>query len=314
MPSLDKRAVLLDLLDPAKKQEYVPAGFFLHFDPAFHSGRAAVEKHIEFFRETGMDFVKVQFEVPFPHMVIDSPGDWESVPRMDRAFYEPQIQVVQGLVEALGGEALVVVTLYSPFMIAAHIGGQDRLGRHLEENLAAVRPGLERITDGLLDFVRGCIGAGVDGFYHSTQGGESRRFADLATFEQGVKPYDLAVMKEIEAACRFNILHICDYYRADYGGYDDLTLFLDYPGHVVNCAIEEGMTANMISAMFGRPFMGGMDRTGVLASGTEEEVREAARQVLASRPERFILGADCTVPGTTPWANLRAAIDEAHKL
>jgi hypothetical protein len=35
--------------------------------------------------------------------------------------------------------------------------------------------------------------------------------------------------------------------------------------------------------------------------------------VLATRaPDRFILAADCTVPGDTPWENLRAAIEEAH--
>jgi hypothetical protein len=55
-----------------------------------------------------------------------------------------------------------------------------------------------------------------------------------------------------------------------------------------------------------------MDRKGALATGTEEQVRQAARQALLDAPERLILGADCTVPGGTPWVNLRAAIDEAH--
>ena len=38
----------------------VPAAFFLHFDQAYHRGRAAVDKHLEFFRATGMDIVKSQ--------------------------------------------------------------------------------------------------------------------------------------------------------------------------------------------------------------------------------------------------------------
>ena len=59
--------------------------------------------------------------------------------------------------------------------------------------------------------------------------------------------------------------------------------------------------------------MGGLDRKGVLATGTEEQVRTAARAALASGPDGFMLGADCTVPPNTPWENLRAAIDEAHK-
>jgi len=30
-------------------------------------------------------------------------------------------------------------------------------------------------------------------------------------------------------------------------------------------------------------------------------------------PECFILAANCTVPGDTPWDNLQAAIDVAHR-
>ncbi len=308
---IDKREAVLGLLQPGTNQTYIPAGFFLHFDKQFHTGRAAIDKHIEFFRATGMDFVKIQFEVPFPQVDIEKPSDWANLPPLNRAFFEPQIEVVQGLVEAMGTEALVVVTLYSPFMIAAHMADRKLLQAHMDEDLDAVRPGLERVTDGLMDFVRECIRAGIDGFYHSTQGGESRRFSNPDTFEQGVKPYDLEVMREIDRLCRFNILHICDYHRDEFGGYDDLTRFFDYPGHVVNCALE-GLNPEMISAMFRRPFMGGMERKGVLSGGTLGEVRTAAREALSDASDRFILGADCTVPGTTPWENLKAAIDEAH--
>ena len=49
----------------------------------------------------------------------------------------------------------------------------------------------------------------------------------------------------------------------------------------------------------------------VLAA-TPDEVRQAARQVLDTAPARFILAADCTVPGDTSWDNLKAAVDTAH--
>jgi len=58
--------------------------------------------------------------------------------------------------------------------------------------------------------------------------------------------------------------------------------------------------------------MGGMDRHGIIVSGSTEEIRRAARQVLAQAPERFILGADCTLPGDIRWENIRAAIATAH--
>jgi uroporphyrinogen decarboxylase len=58
--------------------------------------------------------------------------------------------------------------------------------------------------------------------------------------------------------------------------------------------------------------MGGLDRKGVIATGTDDEIRRAVEDVLREAPERFVLGADCTVPGDTRWENLRTAIATAH--
>ncbi len=74
-PMINKREAILDLLDPGKKQEYIPAAFFLHFDEMYHRGEPAVEKHLEYFRYTGMDFVKIQYEIRFPsHSGYQNPG------------------------------------------------------------------------------------------------------------------------------------------------------------------------------------------------------------------------------------------------
>jgi uroporphyrinogen decarboxylase len=58
--------------------------------------------------------------------------------------------------------------------------------------------------------------------------------------------------------------------------------------------------------------MGGMDRHGILVTGTKEQIRSEARQVCAAAPPLCVLGADCTVPSDVPWDNLKTAIDEAH--
>jgi uroporphyrinogen decarboxylase len=142
------------------------------------------------------------------------------------------------------------------------------------------------------------------------QGDEAFRFKGTDIFRKYIKPTDLAVWDEIRS-CTVNTLHICDYE----GGYDDLTPFLDYPGQVVNCSLElpdRTLTPREVSQMFDRPFMGGLDRKGVIANGSVEEIRQATEATLAQAPERFILAADCTVPGDTPWLNLRTAIDAAH--
>jgi uroporphyrinogen decarboxylase len=183
--------------------------------------------------------------------------------------------------------------------------------QHLLENPEPVRKGIEIITESLRTFVRACINAGVDGFYHSTQGGETSRFEGSPLFEECVKPFDLALMNEINEKCVFNILHVCDYVD----GYTDLTPFLDYPGDVVNCSLKLGdkhLSGQQVMEMFGRPFMGGVERLGTILNGSPAEVEVMVREVLVSAPDRFILGADCTIPSTVKWENIRTAIQAAH--
>jgi uroporphyrinogen decarboxylase len=309
----DKREALLSLRDGGPGPGYVPAAFFLHFDERFRLGQPAVEKHLEYFHYTGMDLVKVQYERTFPERPeIRTPGDWKAMPRYGLDFYKPQLEVVEGLVKAAGGKAVLLVTLYSPFMCAGHTVGRAVLVKHIEEDGEAVGKGLDAITESLLGFVRECRRLGVDGFYASTQGGEAGTFRDPGLFGKYVTPYDLRLMKEIDATCRFNILHVCDYEAP----YADLAPFREYPGHVVSCSprfTTGEVPMRELGRHFGRPVMGGLDRKGVIATGTTDEIRRAATGVLQAAPERFVLGADCTVPvGEDRWEGLRAAIETAH--
>jgi len=309
---MNKRDAILGLADSARPLPYIPAAFFLHFPTEHHFGAAAVAKHLEFFRYTGMDLVKIQYERTFPPLPqIKAPADWRNVPHYGLDFYEGQLQAVRGLVEAAKPEAVIVVTLYSPFMCAGHSTSRETVTAHLEDDPDNVRRGLAIITDSLLGFVRECIRLGVDGFYMSTQGGEAGHFSRTDLFENYVKPFDLTLMHEAGHACPFNILHVCDY-EADY---DDFAPFLDYPGTVVNSPLKLGgrpLTSQTVADMFRRPYMGGLERKGLLARGTPDQVRQAVQSILQQAPGRFILGADCTVPSDTPWDNLKAAIDAAH--
>ncbi len=309
--TMNKRETMLSLIHDSGPANYTPAAFFLHFASAYHQGQAAVDQHLAFFRATGMDFVKIQYEqVQPPFAPILQAEEWASMPLYPHEFFEEPAAVVEGLVKAAKEEALVIMTIYSPLMWALRLAKAEDMAQHLRENPEAVAKGLEVMTENVRRLVEACKRVGVDGFYVSTQGGESFRFSGSDFFARYVKPADLAVWDAIgDTEC--NILHVCDYV----GSYDDLTPFLDYPGHIVNCSLEVGdrtLTPREAADLFNRPFMGGMQRKGVIATGSPAEVRQAAADVLAQKPERFVLAADCTVPTETPWANLRAAIDVAH--
>jgi uroporphyrinogen decarboxylase len=310
--SVNKREALLGLLEKGRHQPYIPAAFFLHFDDAHHFGAPAVQKHLEYFRFTGMDFVKIQYERVYPAIAdIRRPEDWAKMPSYPLEFYRPTLTAVDGLVKAAKKEALVVVTLYSPFMCAGHTTSLTLLTEHLQQNPDAVRKGFEAITDSLMRFVKECIRIGVDGFYASTQGGEAGRFRDASVFTRYVKPFDLVLMNEMNRACPFNILHVCDYNAP----YSDFSAYVDYPGHVVNCnphLAGRTMPWAEVARMFGRPCMGGLDRHGVIAKGSEAEIGAAVKRSLDEATRPFILGADCTLPADTRWENIRAAIAAAH--
>jgi len=259
-----------------------------------------------------MDFVKIQYEHAFPQLPnIKKPADWSNMPLYNLSFYEQPLHIIKELVKAAKSEALVILTLYSPFMCAGHTTSNEIISEHLRNDPLAVCKGLEVITESLLLFVKASFELGIDGFYASTQGAEAYRFTNAEIFENYIKPYDITLLTEINNACEFNILHICDYH----GTYTNYSQFVDYPGDVVNCNLQtkQGLlTSKQASLYFERPFMGGVDRHGAMASGNPQLITQELTKVLDNAPSRMILGADCTIPGQTNWDHIAHAIDIAH--
>jgi len=311
---VNKRDAVLELIHGDKPQDYIPGGFFMHFDRKFHTGEAAIEKHLEYFRHTGMDFIKIQYEQEFPKIPdIQKPGDWSKMPLYKNDFYEEPLEVIKGIINKAKKEAPVIATFYSPFSCAGSTSSNELLTAHLEEDPEQVKKGLEIITESLMIYVKECIKLGVDGFLQSTQGGEGGRFSDYRLFTDYVKPFDIIVGKEMEEHCHCNILHICD----GNGDYDDYSAFLDYPGHIINSSLQlrnGTLSTKDMYQLFNKPFMGGMDKRGILVSGTQEEIISEVDGVLSEAPEKFILAASCTLPGNTDWNNIKLALDTAHKL
>lgn len=312
-PVANKRDRMLQWLAGRPDPTYTPAAFFLHFGDAFKAGSPATRRHLEFFRQTDMDFVKIQFEQTYTRQeFLQQPADWSKLTLRKLDFYEPLLVTVRELVKAAKKDSLILMTLYSPFMCAGHCATSPLLKQHLEENPEAVKRGLDILTESQMLFVRACIKEGIDGFYMSTQGSEAKRFSSPKIFSDYIKPYDLVAMKEISATCPFNILHVCDYV-APYANYDAV---YDYPGQIINCnskLTSQDLPLPDIARLFNRPFMGGLDRHGVIATGTDQQVAAEIQRVIKAAPRQFILGADCTVAADTSWSRLRHAISVAHR-
>ena len=93
---MTRRDTVLNLISSKKSSDYIPAAFFMHFDPAYHQGQAAIDKHQEFFRYTGMDFVKIQYEQTLPPSnQIRKAEDWPRAPLFPKEFFDEPVEVVE---------------------------------------------------------------------------------------------------------------------------------------------------------------------------------------------------------------------------
>ncbi len=310
--TINKRNAFLEFIHGSGKQTYFPGAFFTHFPVADHFGPTAVIKHLEYFRATDADILKVQYERKFPLIEsLQRPADWSSVPLLKKDFYAEQLNVIEGIVAEGKNEALVIPTVYPPLAFAGHFTDYKHHINHLNEDPEAVKKGLEIITESTIIFVRECAKLGVDGFFQASQGGEANRFVDERIFHEYVKPFELAIASEIASAGECNILHIHNAGE----GYRDYAAFVDYPCHVINCGLQlhdSETTSAEIYDLFEKPFLGGLEREGVVYSGSIEEIQSRVKSVIADAPPRFALGATCTLPRDVSWDNIRVALDTAH--
>ena len=311
----NSRERILQVLDQSRPNEYVPAAFFLHFENKL--GRKAVQDHKDFYRATNMDFVKVFYEIVVPQIDIKTGKDWEKVPVYGEDFFEPQVAVIEDLAREFSGEAFILPTVYSPLALAHQTLGKEKakdLKRLAEQDPVAFGHAIKNLSLSIENYLRAARKRGADGFYVSSQGGDGNSLSP-EVWNKYVRQWDKHVSEVANEIGEINILHICDY-GTPFKNAEALYAFTDYPASIINVPLNfsDGSTLNLKEAQqrFGRPIFGGLERLGVIATGTVEEAKKAVDKVLENAPQNFILGADCTVPGDTDWDKLRAVIDYAH--
>ena len=295
--------------------EYIPAGFWLHFPESCFHGDAAVQAHLDFFRESETDIMKIMNENVIPCSVpIVNPEDWAKIPAYDRnaSFIQDQLEITKKILDKVHDNGIVLLTVHGVVASAWHARGgtagyetgSSFLVEHLRANPEAVAQAYDRISDALAILTEEALKIGVDGIYYAALGGESYLYTD-EEFERYVKPNDLKVLQAASKRPAFNILHMCK---------DRLNLerYRDYPVDVVNGGVYEHNPSLLEGRkIFGdAAILGGLDdRAGVLVDGTEQEIRSEVHRVIGEMGQRkFLLGADCTLPTEIEMARIRAAV------
>jgi uroporphyrinogen decarboxylase len=287
----------------------VPVSFWFHFPDAQKHGDASVQAHLAYYRASNIDFLKVMNEHAYESNVsVRMPADWRSLrpAPLSAPFYQQQLDEMKAIVDAIGGECLVITTLFGPFS-AGNAVSEGKVTEHLKADPEAVSQGLATIAESLAQFAVACVDAGAAGVYYSAQGGESNRFS-ADEFTRYLKPHDLTVLNALQQQGKgeFNLLHIC-------GDNMQLPLYADYPSHAVNwAATKHNLNLKQGYSLFKRTVVGGMGDRGILVNGSVEEIQAAARAVIEYNGTRaFMLGADCTLPTDIDVSHIRAAVEAA---
>lgn len=299
----------------------IPAGFWTHFPPAASTGRAMADAHLDFYRRSGVDFVKVMNDNPYRLVGIDRvirPSDWRRLrpePR-DSSGRLAYLDGVKAILDAVGHEALVIVTVFHPFATA----NDNRSGSldfsdmsfegiiaHLREDPESTSVGLEVIAESLALLAVDCVEAGAAGVFFSANGAERGRFSD-EQFEHHIGRTDRVVLDAARAAgATFNLLHVC-------GAAQRLEAYAGYPVDVVNWAPQMGNPSLVEGRrLLGKTVLGGLDQSGPLSTASRPAIEHEVREAVATVGARgFMLGAGCAVTGEVDpevfaWARDAAA-------
>ncbi|PIE36139.1 hypothetical protein CSA56_01270 [candidate division KSB3 bacterium] len=301
--------------------DYVPSGFWFHFPKVQFFGDEAVKAHLDFYRQTDVDILKIMNEHLYELEInIEKASDWLKVKPMSvrSPFYQSELDIVKRILDRIGDEVYTLITVHGVYASAFHsLGHPDKwfaannmVEAHIMENPEAVTQGLETIAESLTAFSEECRRIGVDGIYYAALGGERYRSFAGELFEQVIKPNDLAVLKALQKEKGEVFVHICK-------DQVDFQPYADYPGDVFNWAIYDNeFSLEQGRMLFKKAILGGLDdRSGVMVDGTKEEIQEAVKNMIRRFGKKgFLLGADCTLPTDIPIKNVCAAIEAARSI
>ncbi len=226
-------------------------------------------------------------------------------------YIQVWLEAVRKLSDHFGNEVFLRGNCdQAPFSLASMMRtpGEWMMDLYDEDNRDFVEELLEFCTGITCQFIRLMSGTGA----HMVSNGDSPAGPAMISpsmYERLALPYE---RKVIECAHSRNIsyaLHICG----------DTTPILDMMVRTGTDALELDCKTDTRKAhdVFKDrvTFIGNIDPSGVLALGTEDDVRMKTRELIRvfSDTNRFILNAGCALPVNTPGKNIHALIRTARE-
>lgn len=318
---MTKRELVLNTLK-GEVADIVPTSFSLHFPPEKKYGQASVEAHLDFFKKTDTDIIKIMNENLYPSCPsLFCASDLSRVKAFgrDAGFIQAETDLVKAVLDKADPSAFSVCTIQGACASFVHIfrpqyqALSDIRALHkkfYKENKNAVLDAIKRISETQCLMVESVLDAGCDGIYYAALGGEASLFS-REEFEEVQAPFNKQIMEIAKKRGKTVILHMCKS-DLDIGRFSSYAPYCD----VVNWGVYE----NSISLDEGaqvfpdKVLMGGLaNRTGLLVDGSAEDIRRQVHSIRRNMAgKRFILGADCTLATNQDISKVKAAVDAAR--
>ncbi len=239
---------------------------------------------------------------------IRDPEDWKRLAILDtrKGVYGAQNRALAAVAKELEGSAPILQTVFSPLTTARKLAGEPLL-EHLRRHPEALEAGLRVITEVTVEFGRAALEAGAHGFFFATQLATTDVLTP-AEYDRFGKRWDLEFFNAFKGQTRVNMLHL----HGEHPMFDELA---GYPVEMVNW--HDRLTAPTLKAAAGRfhgALVGGVEERGLLATGTEAQVRAQVRDAITQTGgRRLLVGPGCVAGIAAPEQNIRAVIEEARK-
>lgn len=309
---MTKRENVLHLLK-GEEFSYTPAGFWLHFsEDVIDAGvESQVTAHLEFLEETDVDILKIMNENEFRRSEkINAIDDWANIVELDKDhdLFVKQEEINQQIVDKVGEEVFTLGTVHGVLASLSHSSGHsysefpEIFMEYLKEDEEKVVQAIEAVYKNVARMLEVTEKTKVDGIYYAMLGAEADRLP-REIFDKYIAPYDKKIVDQIES---YSFLHVCKEKT-------ELDRVKDFNFDVLNWAVHEN--DNDIAAgqeMYGdKVIQGGLDdRSGVLVDGDKSEIVDFVEELKASVDlDRFILGADCTLPTEINYERIRTAVE-----
>ena len=121
---MDKRTRVLNAMNK-QPVDHVPVGMWYHFSGENTRGEACVQAHLDYYRDTDLDFLKVMsdaYTYPIPDSIRKADDWWKLTPLgPDHPYIRGQVERAGRIVEEIGKERCVFYNIFAPFSCKQHI-------------------------------------------------------------------------------------------------------------------------------------------------------------------------------------------------